>query len=439
MRKRIIIETLIIFVLTFIFSLLFNDLTTDDIWNYGFAYNITNKLIPYNDFNMVTTPLYPMLNAIIMMITTKNIIIIYLINSIITTIIYYLLKRNNNNSYKIAFLMLLLILSPNYNILCLLFLYILIELEKKQSNDYLIGVILGLTFITKQNIGFLLCIPTLFTKDIKKVFKRFAGFIIPTFLLITYLYITKSLLSFIDYCFLGISEFGNNNKIITPLPLTIIISLVLCLVYNYYKQRDIRIIYLICFLGISYPIMDTYHFIISIIPTINYLLNKMNMHKKTIDFFFLISIVIVSTYKTIELFDKNIYLYPNETKTFKYNRIDKKTANEIIILSNYYKNCNGETFFINSSGYIMKLESNKPISKYDMLLNGNNGKNGNKKNINEIKKICKTNNCYFWLNNDMYNTKNYTQYNKELHKYIIENYKYKEKILGLDIYHNSNE
>ena len=80
MRKRIIIETLIIFVLTFIFSLLFNDLTNDDIWNYGFAYNITNKLIPYNDFNMGTTPLYPMLNAIIMMITTKNIIIIYLIN-----------------------------------------------------------------------------------------------------------------------------------------------------------------------------------------------------------------------------------------------------------------------------------------------------------------------------------------------------------------------
>ncbi len=31
----------------------------DEIWNYNFARNMANGLIPYKDFNMVTTPLLP--------------------------------------------------------------------------------------------------------------------------------------------------------------------------------------------------------------------------------------------------------------------------------------------------------------------------------------------------------------------------------------------
>jgi len=41
-------------------------------------------------------------------------------------------------------------------------------MENKKTNNYVIGIVLGLTFLTKQNIGIMLCIPTIFTKDIKK-------------------------------------------------------------------------------------------------------------------------------------------------------------------------------------------------------------------------------------------------------------------------------
>ena len=33
----------------------------DEIWNFNFANNIANGLIPYKDFNMVTMPFLPMI------------------------------------------------------------------------------------------------------------------------------------------------------------------------------------------------------------------------------------------------------------------------------------------------------------------------------------------------------------------------------------------
>ena len=53
-NKNNYIELIIIFILTFLFTIL-NKVTYDEIWNYGFSYNIANGLMPYRDFNMVLT------------------------------------------------------------------------------------------------------------------------------------------------------------------------------------------------------------------------------------------------------------------------------------------------------------------------------------------------------------------------------------------------
>lgn len=53
----------IIFYLVFLFVLFLSVLlprnlnNLDEIWNFNFARNIANGLIPYNDFNMLQTPL----------------------------------------------------------------------------------------------------------------------------------------------------------------------------------------------------------------------------------------------------------------------------------------------------------------------------------------------------------------------------------------------
>ena len=172
-NKNKIIELSIIFIITFIFSLIFKEPTNDDIWNYGFAYNIATGLIPYKDFNMVTTPLFPTINALFLKLFGLKIYVSYLVNALICTIIFYFLKKNNKKSYYLTYGILLSIASPNYNILSLLLLLIIIELEKKDNKDLLIGVVLGLTFLTKQSIGIYLCIPSLFTFNIKKYQKEY--------------------------------------------------------------------------------------------------------------------------------------------------------------------------------------------------------------------------------------------------------------------------
>ena len=57
-NKKQLLELLVIFILTIIGPLIFRTPTTDEIWNYGYTYNIATGLIPYRDFNMVTTPLF---------------------------------------------------------------------------------------------------------------------------------------------------------------------------------------------------------------------------------------------------------------------------------------------------------------------------------------------------------------------------------------------
>lgn len=244
-HKYQIIESTIIFITILIYTLVFNNFSLDEVWNYGFAYNISSGLIPYKDFNLVITPLYPFICSLFMNIFGKNIIVYYVFNAITTTILYYYIKKHNKNNYYIIYTLLLKLIFPNYNLFCILLLYIILTLEDKKANNYIIGIILGLTFLTKQNIGIYLCIPSLFTKDIKKIMKRIIGFLIPNIILLLYLLINNCLYQFIDYTFLGMKSFMNNTYIDYPLLLLTIIITIL-LVYKYLKTKDIKIIYLIC-------------------------------------------------------------------------------------------------------------------------------------------------------------------------------------------------
>jgi len=167
-NKKILFESIIIFILTLTFNLICNEVTLDEIWNYGFSYNIANGLIPYKDFNMIITPFFSILGSIFMLIFGKNLLIYNIFNAIICVIIYFFIKKQTPKYYLIVYSLLLFISLPNYSLFCLLLLYIIINKDKGKSNDYLIGILLGLTFLTKQNIGIFLCVPTLFAKDIKK-------------------------------------------------------------------------------------------------------------------------------------------------------------------------------------------------------------------------------------------------------------------------------
>ncbi len=47
----------------------------DEIWNYNFAKNIAEGRVPYKDFNMVQTPLLPMIASIFLKLIANELLI----------------------------------------------------------------------------------------------------------------------------------------------------------------------------------------------------------------------------------------------------------------------------------------------------------------------------------------------------------------------------
>jgi len=433
-KNHNITELLIIFTITLLFNLICNTLVHDEVWNYGFSYNIATGLIPYKDFNMVITPLYPILGAIFMLLIGKSFFVYHILNAIICTMIFYYIKKTNHKSYYISYSILLFISMPGYNLFCLLLIYIIMNLEEKNTNDYIIGILLGLTFLTKQNIGIFLCLPTLSLKNKKRILKRICGFIVPNTLLLIYLLINNTLYEFIDYVFLGIFSFSKDNLLVIPIFIIISLISILYLIYKYIKTKDIKLLYIICFQGMAYPIFDLYHTIIPFIPTITYFLKDLKLNKKIIKYAFCLFIISIFSYN-IHNYTSKKYTYPNNTNVYKYKKINNNVVTSLNTISKYINITEGRIFIIDMYAYLIKLEMKLPINKYDLLNDGNLGYNGKSKIIKEINNICQKEKCTFLLNKKEIGTR-ISQYNQDIYLYIINNYQESENIIGLTVYKN---
>lgn len=309
------------------------------------------------------------------------------------------------------------------------------DMENKKTNDYLVGIFLGLTFLTKQNIGIYLCIPTIFVKNIKKIIKRMIGFVIPNIIMLIYLILNDCLYEFIDYTLLGVSDFANKNLVLYSSCLLTTILITVYLIYKYIKTKDIKIVYLICFQGMAYPLIEPYHVILPFIVGFNYMLSNLNLSKRIIKYAFIIFILSVYAYN-IYIYTTDEYSYPNTTNVYKYKKINKNVCKSIETIKDYIENQNGRIFIVDMYAYLVKLESNQTIDKFDLLNDGNLGAYGEKKIINEMDTICKKQKCTYLLNQVEVGNEKYSQYNQDIYKYIAKNYKKTDSIIGLSVYTN---
>lgn len=432
-NKNLYVELFCIFTITLLFNLLCNPLNSDEIWNYGFAYNISNGLIPYRDFNMVITPFFPFLSSIFLIIFGKSLFIYHIFNAIICTIIFYFMKKNINKSYYIVYSLLLLFSLPNYSLFSILLLYILIYLEDNKKSDILIGVLLGLTFLTKQNIGIMLIIPSLFIKEKKKIKNRALGFIVPNIIFLIYLIFTDSLLLFIDYAFLGLSSFASENIVISIWGSLTVVSIIY-LLYEYIIKKDIKILYLLCFQILAYPMFDTYHVMIPFIPVLGYYLSHLNLVVKVTQITFCVFVGSIFIYNISNIIN-GTNKFPNDTYAYKFRPLDDITSHNIKRVAKYLKE-NKNVYIINANAYVYKLEANIPINKYDLLNDGNLGKNGDIKIIKDLDNKCKKDTCTFLMREDEIGNNTLSQTNQNIIKYIDKNYKKVGNIVDLTIYRN---
>lgn len=396
MKRKFVIFLILTFI-CFFSTYFIHSTTSDEIWNFGFSYNIAKGAIPYRDFNMVILPLYSLLFAIPLKLFANKLFVFHLFNAVFSSFILVFINKNNN-IFSVIYLFLLVNLVPviygyNYFIMLLLILVLYIEANNYKYKNEIIGLLLGCILATKQNVGLALFIPYIINS--KNKLKSLAYFCFPSILVLVYLLINNALFQCIDYCFLGLKNFKNNLYKPQSIYLCIIFIIFEFLLINYLlikykKSKDINYIYLLVFQVLVYPIFDSYHILISLIPIFYYVSSKIDNKK----YYILLSIIIAICY-----FNNEYKIYLSNLNNFEYRNlgssiVDKNIEKEI----DFFEKNNKKRIFIFTDGaYILKIAMNKEINKFDLINTGNMGAD-EKNYINEIEKICKNKNCIFIAN-----------------------------------------
>lgn len=395
LKKKDILILIIIFIYTGIL-ITYSNADNDLIWNYGFSYNFANHLLMYKDYNMVITPLYPFLGGILMRILGNNFLIFNLYNTILSTILYYYLYKKYPHTFIPSIILISFILRPSYNFLVLFLVLILLNI--KEEKDFFIGFILGLLFLTKQSF-ILLILPSIYliTKP-KRLFKRIGAFFLPCLFFLIYFILTNTFLDFLNYTFLGLFSFSSKNSFFN-LGTIFILSLIIYLFLYYLKTKDIKVLYLITYQIMAYPIFNTMHIILSIIPVIIYFLDKLVKKKKYnlnyLRYFnYFVSILLICPLLSIPLQYFNKDLVEGEN-ALEYKDISRSYLVNKDLFLKEVPNLNN-TYFLMYDAYVYKYLLNNPITSYDLLLNGNLGYNGEERVIDYFNSL--DSNTYFVLN-----------------------------------------
>ena len=434
--KKTHLMTIIFFFTILIYSYTIMKLTMDEVWNYGFAYNISQGLVPYKDFNMILTPLYSFLGAPFIKIIGNKLYSIHILNSLIITSIFIMSYKKIGKKALILISILMPAFYPSYNTLTLMLLFLILAFEDKESQnkDIYIGLIVGLLFLTKQTIGLTILIPSyLYRKDKKKFL---ISAIIPILILITYLIINDALFNFIDYCFLGMLDFSNNTDIgfITFLELMIIIILLSILIKGKFKNKDI--FYILMYQIIVFPLFDPAHFTFGIVPVVYIILKKYKFKRYRYKYFFIIAlcygIIYSQTNDVVLNHDKNSFSYLRGFANYHVEEI-----NTIKDLEKFLNNKEKiKTYILTSHSYFIKLELGIPITKYDLINEGNMGYKGDERYINEIDKSCEEDKCLILIKEIEANPNVPTQTKRKIIRNVMKKYTKKEEIGSYSIYSN---
>ena len=401
----------------------------DPMWNYGYSYAISKGEIPYKDFTLLTTPLFPLLFSIgLKLFSSDNIIFLIEQALLITVTFYFLFKLYNKKAWCVLFFMIFPFLNnivPTYNFLVYFFIVVLIYLEKNCKNDYLIGFILGLIILTKQTIGVFMIIPSIifFIKDRKKLFKRFFGMLIPCIIFFIYLLITDSLIPFVDICFFGLFDFAEKNTTIFTAYFCISI-IFLFILFRIIKRdkKDITNYYILFSFSFLIPIFTEYHFYLFLMCFVLALLPYIKINDLYLEYLSIVFSVAICLFNFIFVYDGFNTTFLKNVNNFKYYLISKDSVNSFyktLDLYDKYKIEDKSPIFLGTQAVYFTIINDEKIDYFDVLNRGNYGYNGSRK---MIEKVSKMKNQIFIINMHKYRfAGKEDQLDKEVIKYVINN------------------
>lgn len=435
-----VIKFSVVFLIILVFNLLCSPLNLDEVWNYGFANNLYRGLIPYLDFNMVITPFYPFFMSLFFYAFGSSMIVFHIVNAIILTAGLILLEKMYDNKMWIFFFFLFFpvnISAPNYSLFLLIILIVLIYLEKnyvkEKSNfiHYLIGILLGVSFLTKQTVGIFLFFPTIiiFWKNKKIFLRRLLGFLFPIFIFIIYLLFSKSFLKFVNLCILGLLDFTGNQKIFNIFGILFIIILIVTVYFIKKDKSNILNYYILCFYSIVIPIIDLYHFSVAFFAFLFFVVSKIRKTYLHYGAFSLISVLLLGGLMAkFNQFD--IKNYPNDLNHFEYRYIKPSSYQFTQKVLNYVlKHQDKNIMYVVPDAYYFKIIQDENCGYFDLINHGNLGYHGSDWLLKQVKDM---KNTLFIVDVSEYNSGN--QIDQQLLKYIIEKGTKVDSIDFYDVY-----
>lgn len=409
----------------------------DTMWNYGFSHAIKMDEVVYRDFNTISTPLYSFIMSLGLFIW-DDFIVFLIEHTILVTILFYMIFRMYGKKGWLLLptltLPFFLSLNATYNFFAFFLLVLVILLEKEDKSDYLIGVILGLTILSKHTVGgvvFLLSLISTF--NFSKIKKRVIGSFIPLSIFLLYLIITNSFFNFIDLCVLGLFDFGSNNHYTSRFLLLLSIVMIIVLIRNIIKNpKDKYNYYALSSFAFCIPLLDFHHFGLFLSIFTLTIIDKIKLSGNYIrNMSFLLVTLVLFMYALMipDKFNNLTFMNKNHIKYYILNKEDKKHINKIVNKYIEYDN----SIMVDDNAIIYDLMADRKITYFDVLLTGNYGYNGTSKMINKISKM---HNKYFFIDRKKYlilDSKE--QFDAEIVKYVVDNCEKVDSVSAFDIYY----
>lgn len=445
--KKVLSGSKYLFLFLFCFVLCcftYSIITSDAIWNFGFSYAIARGEVPYVDFNMVVPPFSPFV-YLIPFLFSHSYIVYLLFHSVLFVVLFCFLEKLFGNKVYLLLILLVFplpsflipIIFPGYNFLLILLFTLLLYLEKKKCNDYIIGILLGLCIFTKQSVGVFFVLPSLYYlfKDRKKFLKRLLGIFGVCLVFLGYFLLSGSFFDFLNCCVLGMFDFQNKNQsnFFTNFYFWLWFSLILVLIYFLIKKDNKMFTgYLLSFSTISYPLFDHYHVGLFLFVFCYFIFSRVPFSKRWLtgfcfSFSFIIYFMLMMICHHFEI--PHIASFPN----FEMIKISEETEKKILLLSNYLNQNKGKNIiFLTNDAYFFKIIHNLDITYYDLLNYGNHGYHGTERLLQNIEN---EHDAYFVLSSDEYqNISSDNQFNMDVVNYVINNYPLVEKEGDYEIY-----
>ena len=428
--KNVLLWFFLFFVTLLLLYFIFPMTTLDEVWNYGFAYNISKGMVPYIDFSMVVPPLFPFLISIFINIFGNHMIIYHVVLSIIITVITYFSYKKIGYGALGVYILLLVYPSNGYNTFSLFLFFILLCLLDKEikNKDIIIACIISLMCLSKQTMG-LLIIPSIIYSSNRK--KSICVYFVFALLLFVYLFINNNIYQFFDYCFLGMFDFTSKNNTGFNFYLVVEVIVLIKLIYDFVvsKFSDMHIIYILLFQILAFPIVDYSHFSLCFIPVIFYYLNKYKFNRNIYIYLILVCVccgLVPKIIWNVSIMD-SCSIYRNSDSYINYRMVPNHWDNYFSVLDNKLKNCSGyRVYILGTLAYLYKLELNLDIDKYDLINDGNMGYGGSLKYIKDLVisninvNYCKNNKCVFVVDKEDIG-ENRNQTNQKIINFVMDN------------------